>query len=215
MQPQAELAVADSFWLLNYDDNPRRASLADRMLDAGLAGAVLAELIIDGQLVLLEGNSTVMTNPTRLPPKDEVAALVMGYITRDPTPHTVRRWVADLAGIVTPAICERLAKTGYAHLTGNRLTGRRYVPQSANVAAGPGVRLRYHMSHPGQVQSWNVLVLAGLVLVTGMVAVVARESQQVATEQLRALAGRLPPVILSVLAAVEAEIVSAPLRPNR
>jgi hypothetical protein len=215
MQPQAELAVADSFWLLNYDINPRKASLADRMLDAGLAGAVMTELMLDGQIVLLEENATVMVNPARQPPKDDVAALVMSYIVRDPTPRTVRRWVNDLAGVVTTVVCERLAAAGHAYQTGNRLTGKRYVPQSANVASGPGVLLRYHMRHPDLVQSWNVLILAGLVMVTGLVTVVVREDHQAATDQLRALAARLPPVILAVLAAVEAEIITAPLRPNR
>lgn len=215
MQPQAELAVADSFWLLNFDLNPRRSSLSDRMLDAGLAGAVMSELILDGQLLLLEENSVVLANPDRRPPRDDVAALAMRYVVNDPTPHTVHQWVADLSGLVTKPVCERLAAAGHAYQVGNRLTGRRYVPQSANVASGPAVRLRYHMAHPDYVQSWNVLILAGLVLVAGLVTVVAREEPEAATEQLRALTGRLPPVILSVLSAVEAEIIAAPLRPNR
>jgi hypothetical protein len=215
MQPQAELAIADSFWLLNFDLNPRRPSLSDRMLDAGLAGAVMAELILDGQLLLFEENSVVLANPDRRAPKDDVAALAMRYVVGDPTPRTVHQWVADLSGLMARPVCERLAAAGHAYQVGNRLTGRRYVPQNANVASGPAVRLRYVMRHPEYVQSWNVLILAGLVLVAGLVAVVAREDQQAATEQLRALAARLPPVILSVLSAVEAEMIAAPLRPNR
>lgn len=215
MQPQAELAVADSFWLLNHDLNPRRPSLPGRMFDAALAGAVLAEVMLDGQLLVLDENSTIMANPERPPPRDRVAALVMNYIARDPIPRTVRQWVADLTGEVTGPVCERLAEAGHIDWSGNRLTGRRYVPRSANVASGPAIHLRYHMRNPDQVQSWNVLVLAGLVLVTGLVGVVARDGQQVATDQLRALAGRLPPALLMVLVAVEAEVASAPWRPNR
>ncbi|NJC71643.1 hypothetical protein HC031_18235 [Planosporangium thailandense] len=215
MQPQAELAVADSFWLLNHDLNPRRASLPGRMLDAALAGAVLTEVMLDGQLSVLDENTTIMASPERRPPRDDVAALVMSHIARDPTPRTIRQWIVDLAGEVTRPVCERLAGAGHVDWSGSRLTGRRYVPRSANVASGPAILLRYHMRHPDQVQTWNVLVLAGLVVVTGLVDVVTREHQQLATDQLKALAGRLPPALLMVLAAVEAEMAAAPLRPNR
>src|SRR3954453_20128684 len=107
MSAQRRLALGDEFWLLAHHDYSGKPLCAWPIMAAGLAGAILAELLMDRQVILSQGR--LMLAAQAQAPLDDVARLVVAEVSRQPVAYPVRDWVPHFAEIVYEPVCHRLA----------------------------------------------------------------------------------------------------------
>jgi hypothetical protein len=118
--------VADDLYLLAHDDRTGRALLPPRPLGTGLAGALLAELML-ARLIALRSDTAVMIC------YDAPTAAVQGHvllalIAAEPGPLPVQAWLGYLGQTAVWDVAARLEHAGY-------LT-RAHLPQPENSLRG-------------------------------------------------------------------------------
>src|SRR5215472_17242233 len=87
--------IADDVWLLAHNDVTGKPYIQPRPLGLGLAGGLLAELVLDGALSVAEDELTVADG--HRPPADELAHMVLGIVASEREAHPVHDWLAYLA----------------------------------------------------------------------------------------------------------------------
>ena len=101
--------LADDLYLIAHHERTGKPLLAPRAVGLGLAGALLAELIMAGAIGIAVG--TVAAGPFR--PNDALAAGVIGQVTAEPQRYPVQDWLTVLARTAPQQIAGRLAEAGY------------------------------------------------------------------------------------------------------
>jgi hypothetical protein len=134
--------VGDDLWLLAHNDVTGKPYIQPRPLGLGLAGGLLAELVLAGALVVVGGQITV-TGRHR-PPGDELAGHVLGLLSGEREGHPVRDWLAYLARTAPAGVATRLAAAGYLVPAGRWPPWRsaRWVPADRDSAFAPVLRAR-------------------------------------------------------------------------
>jgi Golgi phosphoprotein 3 (GPP34) len=159
--------LGDDLWLLAHNDVTGRAYIQPRPLGLGLAAALLAELALDGALVVA-GEQVTLTARHR-PPGDELARKVLGTLTREREEHPVRDWLAYLGRTAPDDVAARLAAAGYLTRAGRWPPWRpgRWVPADRDSAFAPVLRARASLdgTRPLTVHAG---VLAGLAEACGL-----------------------------------------------
>jgi hypothetical protein len=115
--------LADDLYLIAHHDRTGRLLLSPRAAGLGLAGALLAELMLAGAIQITAG--TVTAGPC--PPGDALAAGVLGQVAAEQR-HPAQEWLAFLAR-TAPA---KVAGRGHA---ANRSTEPIHHAHSCDVAA--------------------------------------------------------------------------------
>ena len=85
--------IADDLYLMAHHEISGKPFLGPRPLGVGLAGALLAELMLGGHVVV-GSDSTVAAGPTG--PGDDLARQVRSQIAGEPEPHVVLEWLLFL-----------------------------------------------------------------------------------------------------------------------
>ncbi|HEY5989928.1 MAG TPA: GPP34 family phosphoprotein [Streptosporangiaceae bacterium] len=135
--------VADDVWLLAHHELSGKPYVAARAVGLGLAGGLLAELLLSGYLGLTR-NRALMADDRGVP-RDGLARQVHGLVAREHQPVPVRDWLAYLARTATRDVAARLEVSGYLRLAcGWRVSGRggRWVPVNSDWAFAPLLRVR-------------------------------------------------------------------------
>jgi len=134
--------LGDDLWLLAHNDVTGRPYIPPRPLGLGLAAALLAELALDGALIVA-GEQITLTARHR-PPGDELARQALGLLTREREEHPVRDWLAYLGRTAPGDVAARLAAAGYLTRAGRLLPWRppRWVPADRDAAFAPVLRAR-------------------------------------------------------------------------
>jgi hypothetical protein len=164
---EAGLRVADQFWFIAHDDRAGQSRVHPRVIELGLAAAVLGELVIRDRLRIDGGNVYVSVRESlNEPVGDFVVAQLMAYRQH----HDADTWLAYFAQTVSDKVIERLLDAGRVYPVRHRgLGGRRtsYAPVDANHAAWQAVRLEQMLN--GRVRMTEPdAFLAGLILATGL-----------------------------------------------
>jgi hypothetical protein len=159
--------VADDLYLLGHDERSGRPLLQPRALGTGLAGALLAELMLAG-LAGLRQDGTVMI--TRETPRDAVAQHpLLRRVAAEPWPQPVRSWLRFLAATAGQDVALRLAGAGYLRQARGR--GRRgrgqWVPVSPDWAFAPMLLVRSALD-PARPLTARAAALAGLASACGL-----------------------------------------------
>jgi hypothetical protein len=159
--------VADDLYLLAHDDRSGRALLPPRPLGTGLAGALLAELML-ARLIGLRSDTAVMIS------YDAPAAAVqehvlLALIASEPGPLPVRAWLGFLGQTAVRDVAARLEQAGYLTRVRSRVAGRggRMVPVNPDWAFAPMTRVRPALD-PGRPVTEYAAALAGLAVVAGL-----------------------------------------------
>ncbi|MCE7007134.1 GPP34 family phosphoprotein [Kibdelosporangium philippinense] len=149
----ASLRLADEFFLVahNHDADTIVPRLHDTGIELGLAGALLAELVLDRRLEVADGR-VIVFDPS--PPNDQLAASMLRDIVTEP-PHSVRVWLEYLSQDARDKVGSRLHVAG--HLAQVRLRkwwggpAMQYRAVNAEQALIPEVRLHDLLArpHPG------------------------------------------------------------------
>jgi hypothetical protein len=156
--------VADELYLIAHHELTGRPHLAPRAVGLGLAGALLAELVL-ADAITIEAGAVSSVWPDQA--GDQLTAAVAARIAGERT-LPVADWLAFLARTAAGDVAARLAHAGYL-VSAPRRSWRaaRWVPADPDCAFAPVARLNaaLELSRPGDGQ---VVALAGLATACGL-----------------------------------------------
>jgi Golgi phosphoprotein 3 (GPP34) len=156
--------VADELYLIAHHELTGRPHLAPRAVGLGLAGALLAELLLAGAITVAAG-AVVADAPGQA--DDQLTAAVTAQIAAEQT-HPVADWLAFVARTAAGEVAARLARAGYLAPPPRRSwRAARLVPVDPDCAFAPVARLNaaLDLSRPGDGQA---VALAGLAAACGL-----------------------------------------------
>jgi Golgi phosphoprotein 3 (GPP34) len=198
--------VGDDLYLMAHHDMTGKPLLETRGLGLGLAGGLLAELML-GHSAGLRPDGTVAVGRNR--PADALAQRVHGLIAAE-QPLAVRDWLGFLALTAPDDVARRLGQAGYLAQARRRLPWRRprWVPVDPDWAYTPLLRAGRALA-AAQPFSARDTVLAGLAAACGLQ---FRIDQYLAPAQNVAEATRqLPPGLRELIAQTQAAADSSVL----
>jgi hypothetical protein len=169
-EPVARLSgtgrLADDLYLMAHDENTGRPQLQPRALGMGLAGALLAELVINRRIDITPDAVGVVN---RTPPPDPLTSQVLDVLLAEGEYHAARDWLQFFARTATGDVAERLAAAGYlTRLPSKRpWRGDRWVPVDADCAFAPFTRVRATLDR-GQPLTVPGATLTGLAAACGL-----------------------------------------------
>lgn len=114
--------VADDLYLLGHDDRSGKPLLQPRALGIGLAGALLAELMLEDWIGLRRDSAVVIVRSVSQDAVQRHPQLKL--IADEPGPQPVRAWLRYLAGRAAPDVALRLEQAGYLEHVRGRVPWR-------------------------------------------------------------------------------------------
>lgn len=109
--------LADDLFLMAHDDVTGRAFLHRRVLGLGLAGGLLAELMLPGLLGIWQGR---VVAASAAGPADPLGRGVLGHVLAEREGHQLRDWLTFLARTSVTDVALRLERAGYLAPAGGR-----------------------------------------------------------------------------------------------
>jgi len=209
------LPLADELFLVGLDEYTGKPLISDGVLDTGLAGAVIGELVFAGRLNI--GPDSVVVARDQRPHGERVTDAAMAEVLKQRGDHPVRSWVEYLRDHVRMMVAPRLVQMGVVERVQARVMLKqtiRYPAVDKMRAASPRARLRYLLDHPANLDEQSA-VLAGLVRATAMEYVVGGGSPREARESLERMEAALRPELRSLVAGVDAAVAAIALSGRR
>ncbi len=200
--------LADDLYLMAHHEVSGKPYVQPRALGLGLAGGLLAELLLLGSIGLVPHGVLAVTDHT--PPEDGLARSVLSLVLSEHERHTAQRWLLFLARTAAADVAGRLEQSGYlTRVTTWRFgRGERWVPVDADSAFAPLVRVKSVLgaSAPVAVQS---AVLAGLAAACGLSHQLSLYLPPKARRRLDEAVGQLDPGLRDLIAQTQAAVDSA------
>jgi hypothetical protein len=197
---------ADDFYLICFQEQTGRPRVSEAVAGMGLAGGLLGELVLGGQLIVHGGG---LYPAGVAAPEDELAREVLHVLSDQHQPRDLGTWLRFLATDAVPDVRHRMCTHGLLQRVRTRHLGvsarDRYLPTDSNAAAWPAIRLASQLC-TGQPVPATDAVLAGLVQATGLLGHVLWGPEHAAGF---AYADRLRQVLPEPLAAVVAHTEAA------
>jgi hypothetical protein len=131
--------VADDIYLLAHSDLTGKPYVQPRALGLGLAGGLLSELMLTGQITMWH-EEIVPTGRTT--PAAGIEHRLLGLLASEYEHHPVRDWLLFIGRTAADDVAQRLEDAGYLRRAGNRWRGRRWMPVDADSAFSPMLRVR-------------------------------------------------------------------------
>jgi len=159
--------VADDLYLLAHDDRTGKPLLPPRPLGTGLAGALLAELMLARCIGLRSDTAVVIGQDV---PRTAVAGhVLLKLIADEPSPLPVRAWLGFLSQTAARDVALRLEQAGYLARVRSRVPGRpgRMVPVNPDWAFAPMLRVRSALDQGREVTP-HAAALTGLTVACGL-----------------------------------------------
>ncbi|MGH3403017.1 MAG: GOLPH3/VPS74 family protein [Streptosporangiaceae bacterium] len=158
--------VADDLYLMAHNDVTGRPYLQPRALGLGLAGALLAELMLAGQVDAGWRGLTVVGHASA---EDHLSGLVLKLIAKERGQVTAGEWLQFLARTAAHDVAGRLGERGYLAPVSSRRPWRaeRWVPVDPDCAFAPLTRARAALD-PARPVTMISATLAGLAAACGM-----------------------------------------------
>ena len=197
--------VADELYLIAHHELTGRPHLAPRAVGLGLAGALLAELVL-ADAITIEAGTVTSAWPEQA--GDRFTAAVAARIAGEHT-HPVADWLAFLARTAAGDVAARLADAGYLAQPSRRSwRAARWVPADPDCAFVPVARLNaaLDLSRPGDGQ---VVALGGLAAACGLGPRLYLYLPPGARARINALVGLLGPGLGEVIAQTQAAVDAA------
>jgi hypothetical protein len=159
--------LADDLYLMAHDEVNGKPFVQPRALGLGLAGALLAELMLPG-LITIGPDGVTPSRP--LMPDDAVTRELLNLLVSEREVHQVREWLLFIGRDAAAGVAERLAACGYLVQSGGwgRLwRAKRWVPVNENCAFAPMLRVRAALDAT-RFPSAHGAVLTGLATACGL-----------------------------------------------
>jgi hypothetical protein len=201
--------VADDLYLLGHDDRTGRPLLQPRALGTGLAAALLAELLLAGQIGLRHDNAIVITGD--VPPEGVPQHPALKQIASEPGPESLPAWLRFLARGATREVALRLEAAGYLqHIRGRtRWSQGQWIPVNQEWAFAPVLRVRATLD-PARPLTTHGATLTGLAIACGLGYRLVQYQTQVRRTVLDAIAV-LDPSLQDLIAQTQTAVDSAVL----
>jgi hypothetical protein len=228
----APRSLSDEYWMLSHHDFDGKILVDSEVLETGLAGAVLAELLLAGRLDILDKRVTVRDNrPTGHPLLD----LVVAMVGHSPSQLSALKWVQNVrdAQYASPdrpgalslndAVGLRLAAAGLVEqqqVRGLFRSSMRLVPAAWTRAAAPAVRIGYYLGRLEEMDT-ETRLLAGLALAVGLEGQIGAGFPLPVKPAIEAACEQLHPhpvgheVLSTLLSAVDKAVAAVALRIRR
>jgi hypothetical protein len=204
-----DVLLADDFFRLSHDDTSGRPLLYPVGLSAGLAAALVAELVVSGHVAVHAGHLLVVSRDCE--PLDVLSARVLDMLRREH--HSLRVWLEFLGRGAVIEVAGRLESASYVRTRKTRRLGRMsvtYVPVNVLEASRPRAVLATRLMHCFDLDAAYV-PLAGLMMATGLDAVVLPGATPQARDYVDGLVSGLPAGLRELCGHVEALVGSAVL----
>jgi Golgi phosphoprotein 3 (GPP34) len=206
--------LADEFFFVAHDVQTGKLRLQPRTAGLGLAGALLGELVLNGNVDVANGTLTVIDGQPL--PEDDLGYRVLRQLTADRQQRSLRTWLAFFGQGALERVGVRLSRAGHVQVNKTRRpwgTVVRYVPTDLNMAVWPADRLNLLVSR-GDPLDFPDAMLAGLVAVTGLTKQVWWDGDAVTLRNIAAAVASLPISLREILAHTEAAVGDATLSPH-
>jgi hypothetical protein len=208
--------LGDELFLIGHDEYSGKPAVSVEVLETGLAGALIGELMF-ARRVVLANNVLAVIDPRSW--REPVSDWALGEMIRKGDRYPVRAWVEYLRGQLRDAIGRRLEARGVVRREEVRaaLTRRvtlRFPGANPILAARPRVRLGYMLGQSTPLDHMTAL-LAALVRAIGMDRTFVELYGQSARDQLTAAILTLPPSLSKVVSGVDAAVAAIALTVRR
>jgi outer membrane murein-binding lipoprotein Lpp len=200
--------IADDLYLMAHHETSGRTFLQPRPLGIGLAGGLLAEVMLGGCVFIAEDGGVTAG---RTWPGDDLARQVRDQVAAESGAYRVTDWLLFLGQSAAVSVAGRLEQAGYLTRAGGRVPWRspRWVPVNPDWAFAPLLRAR-PATDAARPLTAHAAVLAGLAAGCGLrfrldqyLPATARSIDQSVSE--------LPPDLQQLIAAVQAAVDGAVL----
>jgi len=201
--------VADDLYLMAHDDVTGRSFLQPRAVGIGLAGGLLAELMLGDKISLWQG-WLVVTDLS--PPWDGLGHVVLALLLSDRERRPVRDWLAFLARTAETDVAVRLERAGYLAQTSARRPWRseRWVPVDSDCTFAPLSRARPTLEAADSVTAFGA-ALTGLAMACGLGPRLLPYGPPDARHRLDDAVAQLAPGLQELIAQTQAAVDSAVL----
>ena len=169
-EPRARLGgtgrLADDLYLLAHHDVTGRPYLQPRAIGIGLAGALLAELMLADRICIWPDG---VGAAGRTPPEDGLALRVLDLVVSERERLPARDWLLFLARTSAQDVAQRLEQSGYLTQASPRRPWRaeRWVPVDSDCAFAPLTRAQSALN-PSRPATAQGAALAGLAAACGL-----------------------------------------------
>jgi len=199
--------LADDLYLLAHHEVTGKLHLQPRAAGLGLAGALLAELMLSGKIYLQPDQIMVAD---RSPPGDGLARSVLGLLVSEPEQHAPRDWLLFLARTAAEDVALRLEQSGYLTRISSRRPwrGQRWIPVDADCAFAPFLRAKSALDSSKPITAQNA-ALAGLAAACGLGRQMALYLPPKAHHRLQEAAQQLHPSLRDLITQTQAAVDSA------
>ena len=201
--------VADDLYLLAHEESSGKAVLQPAALGTGLAGALLAELMLVGWIALRQDGAVMITRDAPQGAVQQYALLKR--IADKPGPQSVRSWLRLLAHSAEQDVAVRLEEAGYLEHVRGRVPWRqgRWVPVNPDWAFAPVLRARAALD-PTRPLTAHSAALVGLTAACGL-GFKLSEHQTPAGRPVQDAVVQLGPGLQELIAQTESAVESAVL----
>jgi len=200
--------LADDLYLMAHHEISGKPLLQPRAVGLGLAGALLAELMLLGSIRLGPGGVAVAA-PT--PPGEPLADSVLRVVLGEPEQRPARDWLLYLARTAAADVARRLARSGYLASARRGWRGERWIPVDAECAFVPLARVKSALD-PSRPLNVHGAALAGLAGACGLGARLALylppKTGRAVTEAVQRLDPEMRELIAQTQAAVDSALLS-------
>jgi hypothetical protein len=157
--------IADDLYLIAHHEVSGKPHLQPRALGLGLAGALLAELILTGTITV---TTAAVTATGHARAGDQLTQRIADQMAAEPQQHRVDTWLAFLGRTAAADVAARLAHAGYLARASARRTwrGHRWIPVDPDCAFAPITRVSVALN-PSSATVTGV-TLAGLATACGL-----------------------------------------------
>jgi hypothetical protein len=189
--PDAQLAIADDFFLIGMDERTGRPRLHAKAMSLGAAAALLSELVLSNHIGLIENR--IVVAPRYHIPTDPFLANMLRHIVAEPQ-HPVSTWLSFFAQTSVDGVVDRLVAAGFLRMEQSRgLLRSKPAPAPVDPVVLSWRSLRIaHVITKRDLRTWEDLTLVGLVVATGLIDLVMYNASEDDIESLRQILGRLP-----------------------
>ncbi len=158
--------IADDLWLMAHHETSGRPFLGPRPLGVGLAGGLLAELMLSG-CVIVGFDGAIVARP--LVPHEGLARQVHEQIAGEAERHALPDWLLFFSRAAADGVAHRLERARYLTRAGGRVPWRapRWVPVDPDWAFAALLRAR-PAAGPARQVSAHAVMLAGLAAGCGL-----------------------------------------------
>lgn len=199
---------ADDLYLMAHHEVSGKPYVQPRALGLGLAGGLLAELLLGGSISLVPDGVVVAAG--RAAPEDGLARSVLGLIAGEHERRPVRDWLLFVARSAAGELGRRLEASGYVTRAGGRglWRSRRWVPVEADWAFAPLLRVRSALDSTRPLSAEGA-VLAGLAVACGLGFRLVQYTPAKTGRSVDEAVGQLDPGLRELVAQTQAAVDSA------